>query len=163
MGKGMRANNHIAAFTLFEVTVVLAIMSILISIIAVSLNRFNEQLKHSSEIQGELNQWYQFRANLWRELYVSDSLILNNEILSVYNGKSNVQYKIEEELLYRKNENSDWLDTKIPAESITEKISDQKRFLEFSFIWKGDPLKLVYLCQESIKSQIDSYFLKLQE
>lgn len=159
----MRADNHIAAFTLFEITVVLAIMSILISIIALSLNRFGEQLKQSSEVQGELNQWYQFRSNLWRELYVSDSLIMDKDVLSIYKGKLAVQYKVDEEILHRKISSADWQTTNIPAESIKESVLDEKRFLEFSFIWKGDPLKLSYLCQESIKNRIDSYFEKLQQ
>lgn len=159
----MRTDNHIAAFTLFEMTVVLAIMGILISIIAVSLNRFGEQMKQSSEVQGELNQWYQFRSNLWRELYVSDSLIMNKDVLSIYKGTQAVQYKVDEEILLRKNETTDWQTTNISAESIKESILDEKRFLEFSFIWKGDPLKMTYLCQESIKYRIDSYFEKLQQ
>ena len=157
----MRKAGHIAAFTLFETTVVLAIMSILISIIAISLNRFNEQLKQSSELQDELNQWFQFRANLWRELYVSDSLIMDKEVLSVYKGKFTVQYKVDEDILLRKIESTDWQSTNIPTETIKENLTDEKRFLEFNFIWKGDPLKLTYLCQESIKNKIDTYFEKL--
>lgn len=157
----MRKVGHIAAFTLFEMTVVLAIMSILISIIAVSLNRFNEQLKQSSDLQGELNQWYQFRANLWRELYVSDSLVMDKEILSIYKGKIAVQYKVDEEILLRKIESTDWQSTNIPTETIKENLTNENRFLEFNFLWKGDPLKLTYLCQESSKNKIDTYFEQL--
>jgi len=154
----MRSERHIPAFTLFEITVVIGIMSVLITIITLSLNRFNEQLKQSANMQNELNQWYQFRSNLWRELYLSDSLVLDKEILSVYKGKVAVQYKVDEELMYRKSTSTDWQNTNIPTETIKEEITDDKRFLAFNFLWKGDLLKLTYLCQESSKNKIDNYF-----
>jgi len=98
----MRPANNIAAFTLFEVTMVLAIMGILVSIIAITLNRFNEQLKNSTQVQAELNDWYLFRSNLWRELYQSDSLKLDKDILAIYNSSDSILYTIENDTLKRK-------------------------------------------------------------
>ncbi|MCF8414625.1 MAG: prepilin-type N-terminal cleavage/methylation domain-containing protein [Crocinitomicaceae bacterium] len=153
--------NHFAAFTLLEITVVLAIMSILISIVSLTLNRFNEQMKQSAELQEELNHWYQFRSNLWRELYCSDSLRFNNDILTIHSSNENIQYKANNDVLYRKNGESEWIESKIKADYLKEIISDEKRVLEFSFIWKGEPLVLNYLCKESKKQKIDTYFNKL--
>lgn len=153
---------HIEAFTLFEVTVVLAIMSLMVSILAVSLNRFNEQLKHTTTVQGELNQWYQFRANLWRELYTSDSLSYYNTELSVYRDSTTVNYKIEEDTLLRKSASMDWSSTHIAASSINEVIENDQKIVSLDFIWKGELMRLRYLNAPSLKREVDSYFETLE-
>lgn len=158
----MSKKQHIPAFTLFEITMVLAIMSVLITIITVSLNRFNEQLKLSTDVQGELNQWYQFRSNLWRELYQSDSLVLEDKVLHIFKEKERINYQVEEEILYRRKADSEWKSTEIAANAIKEQIKENKRFITFDFLWKGDTMKLTYLCDESLKYKMDSYFENLQ-
>lgn len=157
-----KRRGHIEAFTLLEVTVVLAIMSLMVSILAVSLNRFNEQLKHTTTVQGELNQWYQFRANLWRELYTSDSLSYYNTELSVYRDSTTVNYKIEEDTLLRKSASMDWCSTHIAASSINEVIENDQKIVSLDFIWKGELMQLRYLNAPSLKREVDSYFETLE-
>ena len=92
----------IKAFSLFEVTVALAILSILLTIITVALNRFNEQIKLSSDVHQELNNFYIVRSNLWRELYESDSMFCSNDELKIFNKTQEIDYFIEDESLFRK-------------------------------------------------------------
>lgn len=153
---------HIEAFTLFEVTVVLAIMSVLVTILAVSLNRFNEQLKNSTIVQGELNTWYQFRSNLWRELYTSDSLRFIDSELGIYHDSTSVSYKIEDDTLFRKGASMEWSSTHMAASAITEVIENEQKIVSLDFIWKGELMQLRYLNAPSLKREMDSYFETLE-
>lgn len=150
---------RIEAFSLLEVMVVLAIMSLMVSILAVSLNRFNEQLKNSTLIQGELNQWYRFRANLWRELYQADSMHYTNTQLDLYDDLKKVSYKIDGDTLFRSAKEADWLSSGFSAASIREENIDEngKRYC-FDFNWKGETMTLRFLENESPKEKIDKYF-----
>lgn len=158
----MRPTNNIAAFTLFEVTMVLAIMGILVSIIAITLNRFNEQLKNSTQVQAELNDWYLFRSNLWRELYQSDSLKLNNDILAIYHSSDSVLYTIEDDTLKRKSGKQDWASTHFEASGLREEILGGKHQFVFEFPWKNEVMHLRYSIKKTIKNQVDTYFDSLQ-
>lgn len=150
---------NITAFTLFEVMIVLAIMGVLITIISLSLNRFNEQLKVSSELQQELNVWYRFRANLWRELYQADSMRYDNHQLIIFDNQEIVSYKVEEDSLFRKNTVSDWTSTGFSTSSIRHDILGKKgNRYSIDFNWKGEILTLSFLDHESPKDKIDQYF-----
>ena len=158
----IKQSNYISAFTLFEVTMVLAIMGILVSIIAITLNRFNEQLKNSTLIQAELNDWYLFRSNLWRELYQSDSLKLDKDILAIYHSSDSVLYTIEDDTLKRKSGKLDWASTHFEASGLREEIEDGKNIFVFEFPWKNEVMHLRYSSKKTIKNQVDTYFDSLQ-
>lgn len=149
------------AFSLFEVTVALAILSILLTIITVALNRFNEQIKLSSDIRQELNDFYVVRSNLWRELYESDSLLCENNELKIISGDLETLYFIEDERLFRKKDDQ-VMDLKIPIESISEVEEGKKIRIVFSFIWKEEIMKLSYLKRANLDKQINQYFEELK-
>ncbi|MCE3297042.1 MAG: hypothetical protein K0R65_2756 [Crocinitomicaceae bacterium] len=158
----MRDNKYIKAFTLFEVTVVLAIMSIMLTIISVSLNRFNEQIKNSSEIHQELNHFYIVRSNLWRELYESDSLTCDQNTLQIYKGTDRVDYTIEDELLQRKSLRSEIENMNLAVESIKTVEKDGEQLIEIAFIWKEEIMKLSYLNKAHLDLKINRYFEELK-
>jgi hypothetical protein len=158
----MKSKQHIAAFTLFEVTIVLGLLGGIVSLLAFSLNRFNEQLKNSAEIQQELNIWYQFRANLWRELYLSDSVKLTAGTLSIYSPEKIVDYRIEEEQLLRKTATENWRETSIAASTIEEIQEGDQQFFFFHFDWKGETMTLSYLYHESPRNRINNHFDHVQ-
>ena len=93
---------RVHSFTIFEVTVVLAILSVLITIVSVSINRFNEQMKITSTIQEELNTFYAFRSNLWHEFYRADSIQLNENEVHIYSKNHLICYKKQADFLVRK-------------------------------------------------------------
>jgi prepilin-type N-terminal cleavage/methylation domain-containing protein len=161
MSKIQYIKSKIKAFSLFEVTVALAILSILLTIITVSLNRFNEQIKLSSDVRQELNDFYVVRSNLWRELYESDSLICVNNELKILSGDIETLYFIEDERLFRKKDDQ-VMDLKIPIESISEVEEGKKIRIVFSFIWKGEIMKLSYLKRANLDKQINQYFEELK-
>lgn len=150
------------AFTIFEVTVVLAIMSVLITIISFSLNRFNEQLKMSNDIGLELNQWRAIRSTLWREFYFSDSITIKNNILSIYSFEKEVNYKVDNDILYRKN-NSDWNNLKLETEAIYEVATKDSRSFNIDFMWKNEIMTLSYPYNPTANIKINEYFNQLSE
>ena len=103
----LNQNSLLNAFTIFEVTVVMAIMGVLISIISLSLNRFNEQLKTGNDIGIEMNHFRAIRSTMWREFYTSDSISMIDNELNLYIKSSTIKYKVEGDLLHRKT-NADW-------------------------------------------------------
>jgi competence protein ComGF len=150
-------SSKLSAFTILEVTIVMALMSIIITIVTVAINRFNEQMKNNATIQQELNDFYAFRSNLWNELYSADSINYNNKIVSIYTADKIVEYTIEDELLARKNGN-EWIKTAFPMLELREDFKKEDKIISFIFDWKGEPMNLHYLCKSSIKSKIDTYF-----
>ncbi len=158
----MKEKKHIAAFTLFEVTVVLAIMSIMLTIISVSLNRFGEQIKNSSDVHQELNHFYIVRSNLWRELYESDSLLCTENRLTIYTAGREIEYRAEDENLLRKELRSEPVNMEQPVESIKQVEKDGEQIIEISFIWKDELMKLTYLNKAQLDVKINRYFETLK-
>ncbi|NVK64018.1 MAG: type II secretion system protein [Flavobacteriales bacterium] len=156
-----RKKQHIEAFTIFEVTVVLAIMGVLIGLIAVSVNRFNEQLKMTGDINQELNEWFAFRSNLWSELYSCDSINSQGGELLLFENNKVIRYKLEEENVMRST-GFDWQDTKTKAESIRLEEVDEKTTVIFDFKWKGDLMTLSYYFEPDVKNKINDYFAHLE-
>lgn len=156
-----KSQQHISAFTLFEVTVVLAIMGVLIGLIATSINRFNEQLKMTSDLNQELNEWFAFRSNLWSELYACDSIQSNNQEIVLFAKQRIIKYKLEDEDVMRSN-GADWQTTKAKAESIRLESEDDHKTVIFDFKWKGDLMTLSYYFQPDVKNKINDYFAQLK-
>ena len=155
------SKQHIEAFTIFEVTVVLAIMGVLIGIIAASANRFQEQLKMTSDINQELNEWFAFRANLWNELYQCDSIQQQNQELYLFSNHRLIKYKLDGDEVLRSS-NNEWQATKIHAESIRLEQIEESKHVIFDFLWKGENMTLNYYFEPDIKSRINAHFAKLK-
>jgi hypothetical protein len=156
----MRSPFHLTkvpGFTIFEITVVLAILSTIITIVAMAFNRFNEQLKNSSGINQELNEWFVFRANLWQELYLADSIVYREETIHLYRQAELVSYRIADELLERRK-TGDWTSTGFEMEDLRETVGGNDKRIVFIFRWKGAPMTLEYYCKPDVKQQMDRYF-----
>ena len=156
-----RKKQHIDAFTIFEVTVVLAIMGVLIGLIASSVNRFNDQLKMTDDINQELNDWFAFRSNLWSELYACDSIQSNGNELLLFADQKIIKYRLDDEDLMRSSGN-DWMPTKTKAESIRLEKEEEHTTVIFDFKWKGELMTLSYYFQPAVNNKINDYFAKLK-
>src|ERR1051325_438842 len=85
---------RIAAFSVLEVTVVIALMALLSGLFFSALNRFNEQVGTEKAIKEELNDWFAVRANLWRELDEADSVQVKDNSAELFMGKKRLRYAI---------------------------------------------------------------------
>lgn len=148
---------HIDAFTIFEVTVVVAIMGILITIISNTLNRFNEQLKFSNDVHQELNEWFAFRSNLWKELYMADSIRQTGKEIEFFLNDRIVKYKTEDEQLFR-FQSGQWKETPMRVERIGVVKDEEEVNVIFDFLWKGQVMTLDYYYKPDVKNEINSYF-----
>lgn len=148
---------RVSAFTILEVVIVLSIMSVLITIIAVATNRFQEQLKQTSTIQESLNQFYAIRSELWYELYTSDSIHVENKQATLYLPKRTVSYKMEDDTLYQST-NEDWRSLHIAMLDIQETRENETQKVTFTFDWKDEPMELSYYTQHGLKQKMDVFF-----
>lgn len=153
--------SHISAFTILEVTIVVAIMGILITIVSMTFNRFSEQLKISSEIHAELNNLFVVRSNLWTELYEMDSVQYKNRELSLFIDDRIVKYR-EEEGQFERFQNDQWSTTKIGLNEIRLEEEKETQRIVFDFLWKGEIMTLDYYFKPDKKNQINAYFETLE-
>ncbi len=153
---------YIPGFTILEVTVVLAIMSVLITIITGSVNRFNEQLKVSGEIHQELNHWYAFRSSLWKELYLADSVLQKEQSIFIYNDQKEIRYRMENDVLMRSVNEANWTSVKIGVESLKLEKKEEGTFVIFDVLWKGEAMRINYYFKPDLKTEINSYFEHLK-
>lgn len=163
----------VPSFTILEVTIVVAILSILVTIITVTLNRFNEQLKINREIQQELNNWMLVRANFWTEYHLSDSIDVISQSLVFYQPHRSVFYRPEEERLVRKELNNtvptgapgtdEWREMNVEISSIRKEISGENEVIILSFPLKGEEMQLRFLKQKSKAGTVNQYYEQLNE
>lgn len=151
---------RVKAFTIFEVTVVLAVMSTLITMISSALNRFNEQLKLTSDVRQELNHWYAVRSVIWHDFYQADSLLMAGGQLSMFSEQGSVSYRLENGMLERMH-GADWLSLEIPAEQLYADSSGDAVRYHMVFIWKDKPMDLCYHHQPGIDLSVNHYFDQL--
>ncbi len=130
------------AFTIFEATVVVAIMGIIIAIVSYSLNRLNEQVHLANGISEKINQFNIVRSSFWEDACSSDSLVNNEGSLIFYTNGSAISYSIEDDTLIRNNkdisqsfglrcDNMDVTNEDL-GESVTISLSFNEQPVEFS-------------------------------
>ncbi len=136
-------------------------MGVLIGLIATSVNRFNEQLKMTGDLNQELNEWFAFRSNLWSELYACDSIQSIDQEMILFSENRVIKYKLEDDNVMRSN-GTDWQATKSQAESIRLETEDDQTMVIFDFKWKGELMTLSYFFKPDVKNKVNNYFAQLK-
>jgi hypothetical protein len=166
-----RKINTVQAFTILEITIVAAILSVLITIITVALNRFNEQLKVNQEIQKELTNWMLVRSNLWTEYYYADSIHLVENMFVFCQPHRNVYYKIDDEQLMRKEIHlissieasslEEWRGMNVLISSITKDTMKDQQSVVLAFPLKGEDMELRLPAQKNKADLVNTYYEQL--
>lgn len=156
-----RTNQHISAFTVMEIVMVLAIMGILITMVFNAISRFQQQAVVSSNLHDELNDWYRFRSQLWSELYFLDSAKIENQQLTLFDQQKVISYKIEQDTLMRSELNTEFISTGFEASELKLDSTINGQELVFVFQWKNEPMELSYYHKADRKKRIDQYFENL--
>lgn len=157
-----RSAHKIPAFTIFEVTVVLAIMSVLITIISSALNRFQEQLKVATDVRAELNQWYALRSVLWQDLYYADSVQMQQAELHLFSDGKATAYRIQEGI-FERSRGGEWVSGVVPAERLFLDTTGARQICHLEFLWKEQPMDLHFAVQPSEDVRINAYFDRINE
>lgn len=138
-------------------TVVLAVMSVLISIIAASLNRFNEQLKMAGDIRTELNQWYAVRSVIWKDFYAADSVQMEANEMHIYTATGLTSYRISEGILER-GKDLGWISMHMEIEELDIDTMGSAEVCHMGFVWKEKPMDLRFAFQPGVDVRINRYF-----
>ncbi len=108
----------INAFTIMEVIIVLVILSILLTIMLFSLNRFQLSLKVNQTLMEEINQFESFRATLRQQLYNSDSVVTTKDNVFIYSNQGKIHYQIIDEYWYMIKDNTEPFPINVKADQI---------------------------------------------
>ena len=149
--------HSIPSFTIFEVTVVMAIMSVLVTMISFSVNRLFESLHKTEVIHGELNAFYRLRSTLWYDCVTADSMICENNELYVFQNTRKVNYSLDEGMLVRTCDG-----ITMPMEQATEEITATETEagvrINFQFNWKGELLNWHFVNRPDRAGNINQFF-----
>jgi hypothetical protein len=152
--KSKTAINSFRAFTVLEICIVMALVSILSTLFFSSLQRFNTLLKNEVEIKQELNDFYLMRSALWRDLDESDSVKTDLDKTFIYSNKKIIIYEIENENLKR-TINS--VETKFPIR--VEKMGIKNKSFFITFDWKDRIFDFRYPLMKSNDEFVNTYYL----
>jgi len=136
-------------------------MSVLISIIAASLNRFNEQLKMAGDIRTELNQWYAVRSVIWKDFYAADSVQMTSGEMHIYTASGLTSYRISEGILERNNGDA-WISLQMETEQLYIDTLSVADVCHMVFTWKEKPMDLRFAFQPAVDVRINRYFEQLK-
>ena len=159
--KNNTVSHRISAFSILEVTVVIALMALLSGLFFGALNRFNEQIANETKIRNELNNWFLVRANLWRELDEADSVLVKANTAVIWHANKAVTYSIEQDALMRLAGETR-TSMNLEMSSIKREQRQGSTFIEFSVRWKNEDMVLSYPEKASITERINTYFLAKQ-
>jgi hypothetical protein len=146
----------IAAFSVLEITLVLALLGILSALFFGAINRFQATMHNDISIKSELNSFFQFRSNLWRELDQADSIKITNKELNLFLQNKIVIYSQDgstSQLKWSCNEAERIFDLEVNAINIVN-----EKQLVFDLIWKEQSLKLHYPIKQNKTDKINQYF-----
>jgi hypothetical protein len=160
-------NNHLhitrlKAFSILEVTIVIALMALLGGLFFGALNRFNEQIANETHIKNELNDWFVVRSNLWRELDEADSMTVKDNKAEIWLDGNEVAYTIVDNRLYRKTGASEAADMKIAMNAIELEEQRGRRYVAFKMDWKNDEMVLRFPLRATVAGRVNHYFTEKQ-
>lgn len=152
---------RLAAFSILEVTIVIAMIALLSALFFGALNRFGEQIHNETLIKNELNDWYVIRANLWRELDEADSILVKDNHASIYSNARKIDYSIVDNKLFRTIGELK-MDMKIEMNAITLEEIKNHQFVAFNVAWKNEDMILRFPLRSSVASKVNHYFTNAQ-
>lgn len=158
-------SHRVRAFSVLEVTIVIALMALLGSLFFGALNRFNEQIANETNIKNELNDWYVVRANLWRELDEADSIRVSGNRAELFfasphsaSGVEKLAYFISDDKLFRKAEETDEKDMHIAMSAIALEERKGRQYVAFRIDWKREEMILRFPLRSTIAANVNHYF-----
>jgi hypothetical protein len=150
-------NQFLKAFTILEVTIVMALMSLLIGIVFSAVNRFQEQLYRDQRVKGELSLFFVLRANLWQELDACDSVQHLDKTLTLFSDHRVISYKAEKEMLWRK-ENGAFEPVPACLKDYKYSNDDKGEQVTFLFQLEREEIQLRYQFQNQLTDRVNVYF-----
>ena len=148
---------RMAAFSILEVTVVLALMALLSALFFGALNRFSEQVAGETKIKNELNDWFAVRAHLWDALDTADSVLVRDNTATLWKTGDPMTYRIENDSLVRIS-GEETVSLKAEITEIRQDDRSGTRYIVFAFRWKNDDMELSYPLKAGPAERVNTYF-----
>jgi hypothetical protein len=145
------------AFSILEVTIVIALVALLSTLFFGALSRFGQQVKKETDIRNELNHWFVVRANLWRELDEADSIHVEKDFARIYEQKRTVEYRLMDGRLFRKT-GEELEDLQLAMNGIKSEQLKGRIYVTFLFDWKKEEMTLRYPLRSTAATQVNHYF-----
>lgn len=161
MNNNRRPTARLEAFSILEITIVIALMALLSALFFGALNRFGEQIHNETQIRNELNDWFAIRANLWRELDEADSIRVQDNRAEIFIGKELTAYRIQDDRLFRKKGESD-IDMRLAMNRIELQESKGRQYVAFNIDWKNDEMILRFPLRSTVAHKVNYYFTQRQ-
>jgi prepilin-type N-terminal cleavage/methylation domain-containing protein len=152
---------ELRAFTLLEIVITIALIGIISSIIFMSLNRFNEQLKADQKVKHDLTNWFTFRSSFWMELDRSDSIVKSHDGFTIFNDNRIITYEVNNIILYR-TENTVQFDTGVEVNNLKIENTFNGIKLKIDFLLNNETISFWFVTNNSPDKKINSYFNQIQ-
>lgn len=159
--KNKRLTYKLNAFSVLELTVVIALMALLSGLFFAAVNRFNEQVSNDKKIKDELNHWFAVRANLWLELDAADSVQTAENSVTLFHPGKQINYTISDNRLFRQTDGEP-ADLGLEMNKIGREEAAGKEYLIFNISWKKEEMVLRYPLRKDLSQRINNYFLAKQ-
>lgn len=150
-------SHSIPAFTIFEVTIVLAVMSVIAAMVTFSVNSLFSQMHTSEAIHKELNNFYRVRSTLWYDCISADSVVYYQNTFVAYQSNRTVTYSLEDEQLVRQQNGMREL-LGITVKSIKSEETKQGEEIILTFDWKEEELLWRYFNRPNLAAGINQFF-----
>lgn len=158
----LKSKNKIPAFTILEIVISLAIMSIIVAMTYGIYVFLSQQLyDYSSQTDG-VNNYLELDVVLKRDLFKATQILEDNETLYLFRNKDTIQYYKNEDYLVRAtNKNRDTflakiIDFKILKEDVLLAKKIQRIHVKYDVL--GVPITGLYFKNLGVASQINKHF-----
>lgn len=150
-------SSKVKAFTIMEAIVVIAIFSILFTIVVFSINRFQLSLKINQNLMEEITQFETFRATLWEQSYFSDSIHVDEENLKIYKNNKVIHYQMVDGSWHQKV-NQNYIPLNLDAERITTSKNGATTWIQLPVILGENEIEISFPNQVVHANLINDYF-----
>lgn len=149
--------HKLKAFSILELAMVLAILSLLIGMVWASTNRFQDQMKISVDLSQEMTEWYRFRSNFWREINEADSVQIKDNHLLFFHENQITSYTEEEQLTRTHNGNTQSFPYHL-VQLTTNSTFDQKEFIVCQIEWKEQRFNFTFPLKTNLSDQLNTHY-----
>lgn len=158
----MKKRSNIKAFTILEVVISMAIMSIIIAMVYVIYSLMSKQLYDYSEQTETLNNYSQLHSLLKRDIHNSNQLINTNEALYLLSNRDSIEYKNYNRNLIRSTSKTiDTLFVQVDVFKVSEEailLGDKVKRVEVQYDLFGEKFEAVYFKDYGVSDHINNTF-----
>jgi len=145
-----KPTNHIKAFTILEVVISLALMSIIIAMVYSLYVMLSKQLYVYSDETELVNNYNQLHTLLSRDIHNSNKLVGNTEAIYLLSSQGSIQYKKVADKLIRSSSGS--------IDSFMVKVSEFNVVKEDMLL--GNNIKCIQVTYDLFGEQIEAVYFK---